>query len=149
MDLLTAVADGWSWKGIEPVELIDQNAFGNVIVRTAAGSFWRICPEIPEAKVIAYSDLELERVRNNPEFILDWKTEPLVQRAADALGDLGPGRCYCLKIAAVLGGEYGGTNIGTIDTAELLSFSGDLARQLDGVPDGGQVRLVIGKPPSS
>jgi hypothetical protein len=145
MDLLRALADAWKWKGIEPVEIIDQNAFGNVIVRTVAGSFWRICPEIPDAELIAHSEARLKEVRNDPEFVLDWEMAPLVQKAGDLFGDPGCGRCYCLKIPAVLGGEYGDANLGTISIFELLSLSGNLAAQMDGLPDGSKVRLKVVK----
>ncbi len=148
MDLLKIIADAWKWKGLEPVEIIDQNAFGNVIVRTATGSFWRVCPEELDAKPIADSELDLEELRNSPEFILDWEVERLVQKAKDLLGDPGAGRCYCLKIPAVFGGEYGGANIGTISMPELLACSGDLAKQIDGLPNGRKIQLKIGKPPS-
>jgi hypothetical protein len=143
MDILEAIAGGWKWKGIEPVQIIDQNAFGNVIVRTRTGAFWRICPEELDAKPIADSEARLEAVRNAPEFILDWKMDLLVQKARRVLGEPGQGRCYCLKIPAVLGGEYDDANIGTITVSELLSFSGDLAKQIDDVPDGSKVRLIV------
>ena len=143
MDLLKAIADAWKWKGIEPVEIVDQNAFGNVIVRTAAGSFWRIRSEVPDAELIAHSESQLTEVRNDPEFVLDWELKLLVQKAKSLFGDPGAGRCYCLKMPAILGGEYRAENLGTISLLEVLSFSGDLAKQVDGLPDGSQVRLVF------
>jgi hypothetical protein len=48
-----------------------------------------------------------------------------------------------LKIPATLGGAYALDNIGTIDRGELIAFSGDLAKQIDGLPDGTQIRLRI------
>jgi hypothetical protein len=50
---------------------------------------------------------------------------------------------YCLKIPGVLGGEYGGNNLATVDIRQLLGASGDIARQIADVPDGGKVRLVV------
>jgi len=143
MNILEAIAAGWNWKGIEPAEIIDLNEFGNVIIRTTSGSFWRICPEDLKAEPIAYSEARMVEVRNDPTFILDWEMEFLVQKAKVLLGDPGSGRCYCLKIPAVLGGEYDGINFGTIDIAELLFAAGDLAKQIDGLPDGAQVRLKV------
>jgi len=143
MDILQTIADAWNWKGIEPVEIVDQNAFGNVIVRTIAGSFWRIRSEVPCAEPIAYSESQLIEIRNDPEFVLDWEMKLLVQKAKDMLGDPGVGRCYCLKMPAILGGEYRSANLGTISLLEILSFSGYLAKQVDGLPEGSQMRLKI------
>jgi Domain of unknown function (DUF1851) len=143
VELLKAIADAWGWKGIDPAEIVDQNAFGNMIIRTTAGSYWRICPEELDARCIADSRDSFEKMRANPEFALDWEMERLVQQANNALGRPGPGRCYCLKISAVLGGGYDSANIGTIDLIELLASSGDLARQIDGMPDGSKIQLTV------
>ena len=143
MDVLQTIAEAWKWKGIEPIEIVDQNAFGNVIVRTAVGSFWRIRSEVPDAELIAHSKLELMELRNDPEFVLDWEMNRLVQVAKGLHGDAGEGRCYCLKMPAILGGKYEATNLGTISLLEVLSFSGDLAKQVDGLPDGSQVQIKI------
>ena len=43
---------------------------------------------------------------------------PLVGEATARLGPLDQGRKYCLKIPAILGGEYGGDNLGTISLTE-------------------------------
>jgi hypothetical protein len=52
-------------------------------------------------------------------------------------------RCYCLKLPSPLGGAYALDNIGLIDRAELITASGDIARQIDGLPDGTQIKLKI------
>lgn len=67
----------------------------------------------------------------------------LVNRAAARLGSLGPGRKYCLKIPAVLGGKYSDENLGTIDFGELIGVSGDLAKQIADVPNGSSIRIRV------
>lgn len=42
----------------------------------------------------------------------------------------------CLKMPGPLGGEYGGDNLGRIDLIEPIAASGDIARQIAGLPDG-------------
>jgi hypothetical protein len=139
--LLDAISEGWSWRLGRPVAIHETNAFGNAIVEDADGRFWRIMPEELECTHLADSHQELETVKANPEFSEDWMMQRLVERAKAAQGPLSPCRVYCLAIPGVLGGEYSESNIRTITLAELLSSSGYMARQIDGLPDGTTVKL--------
>lgn len=144
MDLLAAISQGWSWKGLDPVEVLDVNAFGNVIVQSRDGVIWRIVPEDAEANPIADGGSGLAVLRADPEFQLDWEMNLLVRRAAAVVGALEAGRCYTLKMPSVLGGRYDDdANLGSVPLAELMSFSGDLARQLDTLPDGAEFRIKV------
>jgi len=67
----------------------------------------------------------------------------LVAQARSALGPLRPGYKYSLKVPAILGGEYGGSNLASTPLQELVSLSGSIARQIDQLPDGARVRLVV------
>ncbi|WP_288379713.1 T6SS immunity protein Tdi1 domain-containing protein [uncultured Massilia sp.] len=79
----------------------------------------------------------------NQEFLYDWYMRDLVDQAFQRFGVLAPGRKYCLKIPGVLGGEYGGDNLGTIAFDELIRASGHLAQQIAGLPDGASVKLSV------
>ena len=141
-DLVEVIRAAWGWCGLEPAETLATNAFGNVIVRAADGAYWRIMPEEPSAERIAANRTELDDLRADDDFRLDWDMEALVDEARQALGPRGD-RCYCLKIPAILGGAYSGENMGLISHDELLGAAGSIAQQLDGMPDGAQVRLRI------
>ena len=65
------------------------------------------------------------------------------QEALAAFGPVPEGRCYCLKIPAVLGGKYEISNMATISLNELISFAGDVAQQIEGLPDGTQMEIQI------
>lgn len=54
--MLDVIRNSWGWTGLEPSAIVATNDFGNVIVRHADGSFWRICPEELSCKSIARSD---------------------------------------------------------------------------------------------
>ncbi|MBU9579067.1 DUF1851 domain-containing protein [Ralstonia mannitolilytica] len=77
------------------------------------------------------------------KFLVDWQMSALVDQAAQRFGPLASGRKYCLKIPGVLGGEYGGDNLGTISMEELIRFSGDIAQQIASLPDGTPIKLSI------
>ena len=143
MDLLDDVRNAWGWTGIEPVNLIDDNDFGNLIIEDVRGQYWRLCPEDLYCKVVAGNREELDRLAKDQEFLSDWHMRGLVDEAFQQLGALASGHKYCLKIPGVLGGEYGGNNLGTISFDELIRASGDIAQQIAGLPDGTFVELSI------
>ncbi len=142
-DLLQAISRGWGWKIGKPVEVIATNQFGNAIVRNEEGSYFRIMPEEWQCELIASSAAELEAKRKTEEFIRDWEMSALVCRAKAAYGPLADGQVYYLVIPGLLGGKYAEENIRKISLQELLSYCGDMAHQMKGVPDGTEVKIVL------
>lgn len=67
----------------------------------------------------------------------------LVEIAKSQVGNLGENQKYCLKIPAVISGEYGKSNLGKISFRELISFSGNLGFQIKDVKDGEKIKLTI------
>jgi len=53
-----------------------------------------------------------------------------------------------IKLAAALGGKYAEENIRKISLRELLAYSGDMARQIADVPDGGRVIITPSEQPN-
>jgi hypothetical protein len=143
MSLIDEIHQHWGWVGIEPVEVVGENDFGNLIIKDEDGKYWRLCPEDCYCKVIAASRAELDVLSIDQEFLQDWYMSSLVSLANDQCGPLAEGRKYCLKIPGVLGGAYGGENIATAPQVELVRFSGDIARQIEELPDGAQVKLRV------
>lgn len=143
MKLLDEVRGAWGWGGIEPVALMNENDFGNLILKDVNGHYWRLCPEDLYCEIVAISREELDQLATNQDFLSDWYMHTLVDQAFQRLGALPPGRKYCLKIPGVLGGEYGGDNLGTISVEELIRASGHIAQQVASPPDGALINLSI------
>ena len=143
MDPVAAIADAWGWTGIRPIELVAENAFGNLIVRDQEGRFWRITPEELSCEIVANSQSELDHLFQQPDFRTNWDMVALVEVASASLGSLPKGCKYCLKIPAVLGGEYDSANFGCISEIELILASGDMAKQIANLPDGTPVQFRI------
>ncbi len=141
--MVDTIRKSWGWIGLDPAEVVATNQFGNVIVRAADGAYWRICPEEWSCDKVARDANEFAALSSGEDFRTDWEMARLVEVAREKLGSLSEGRCYCLKLPAVIGGSYEATNIGTISLAELISYSGDMAEQIKEVPDGGlEIKLV-------
>jgi hypothetical protein len=143
MELLGTVAKAWGFTGLVPRAIIDENAFGNLLVEDIEGRVWRICPEELSCKVVAASRSELVRLQTSAEFQEDWAMEGLVAVAARFVGSLSSDRCFCLKIPAGLGGAYERDNMGTISVVELIAASGDIAEQIKDLPPGTKVDLKV------
>jgi hypothetical protein len=143
MELIEEIEKAWGWAGIKPAEVVGDNDFGNLIIKDVAGSYWRLCPEDLYCNRIANDRAELDALSQNQDFLHDWYMETLVKQARDRLGLLRPGYRYCLKIPAVLGGQYEESNLATISLHEQVAISGYLAKEIDDLPDGAQIRLKV------
>jgi hypothetical protein len=143
MNLVDEIRQSWGWVGIEPIEVVGENDFGNLIIKDEDGKYWRLCPEDCYCEVIANNRSELDQLSTDQEFLHDWYMSALVSLANDKCGPLTEGRKYCLKIFGVLGGDYGADNLATAPQVEIVRFSGDIGRQIKDLPVGSQVKLRV------
>lgn len=143
MELVEQIKNAWGWTGIEPLQVIGENDFGNLMVCDQQGQYWRICPEDLYCKLIATDRTALAILIEDEDFQEDWNMRSMIEEAQAKLGPLASGRKYCLKIPGPLGGEYGGTNLASISLRELVTLSGYIALQIRDLPDGAQVRFQI------
>jgi hypothetical protein len=143
MNVVADIEEAWGWVGIQPVEVVGENDFGNLIIKDVHGRYWRLTPEDLSCEVVAQTRAELDQLSVDQEFLRDWHMRSLVEQAREKCGPLPEGRKYCLKIPAILGGQYGGENFATISLVELIRASGHLARQIKDLPDGAKVHLRV------
>lgn len=143
MQLVAIIEASWGWAGLKPLLVVGDNAFGNLIVKDVEERYWRLCPEDLYCRVIAASRSELDTLSSDQDFLHDWSMTELTRQAKERLGPLRPGFKYCLKIPGALGGQYGGDNLATMSLEELISASGSIAKQVDQLPDGARVNLVV------
>jgi hypothetical protein len=143
MTMLETINNAWKWAGLVASSIEATNLFGNVIVRSLDGCYWRICPEELSAQIIARNDQGYTTLWNDADFRLDREMKTLVDMASAVLGPPDESRCYCLKRPAVLGGGYVSENLSTISRIELVSFAGYLAEQIKDLPDGAEIKLVL------
>lgn len=143
MKLIEEIEKAWGWTGLKPSEVVGDNDFGNLIIKDAAGSYWRLCPEDLYCNRVANNRAELDVLSQSQAFLHDWYMEACVKQARDKLGLLRSGYKYCLKIPVVLGGQYEESNLATISLHEQVAISGHLAKEIDGLPDGAKIRLNV------
>jgi hypothetical protein len=143
MDLLATISAAWGWAGLRPEMVVGENDFGNLIIKDIEGRYWRLCPEDLSCQIIADSREQLDRLSTDQDFLRDWYVAAWVEAARSKLGPLRPGYQYYLVTPAPLGGAYDSANMQQLSLRELVSLSGDLAQQIDGLPDGSKVRIKV------
>lgn len=141
--MLTEINHSWHWKGFIATEIISTNEFGNVIFKTDKNEFWRLCPEEVSCEKIANNESEFSEISTESEFIEDWEMTNLVELAKSELGELENNQKFCLKLVAVIGGQYEKSNLGKISFSELISLSGNLSYQIQNLKDGQKIILKV------
>jgi hypothetical protein len=140
MNIVQEIKESWGWIGVDPVGVVGENDFGNLMIKDASGSYWRLCPEDLYCKIVATNREELDRLSTNQEFLEDWYMQALVEQASKHLGPLTDDQKYCLVTSGALGGEYAISNISTAPLYELIRFSGHAAKQIKDLPDGTKIQ---------
>jgi len=143
MNLIQEIQNAWGWIGIDPVGIVGENEFGNLMIEDSQGQYWRLCPEDAYCEVIANSKKELDTLSRDQKFLHDWYMKNLVDQAKEKLGDLDEGYKYHLVISGVLGGVYDISNIAKAPLVELIRLSGDIALQIKDLSDGANVELKV------
>ena len=143
MSITDIINDSWGWTGIKAVDVIEENDFGNLIIKDMAGKYWRLCPEDIYCKIVAENRNKLDSLFVDSDFLIDWSMESLVSEAKTKFGPLQPGKKFHFVVPAILGGEYIAENICTVTQVEQIKVSGQIGKQIDKLPDGSEVLLKI------
>lgn len=141
-ELIKKINDAWGWIGMLAKKIKMENEFGDMVIQSESGKYYRICPEELSCEKIAETEIEFNSLIKSSEFQKDWQMMNLVKVAKEKYGELIKGEKFCLKVPAVIGGEYSEENIGKISFEELILFSGDLAFQIKDLDDGQKIALV-------
>jgi hypothetical protein len=134
------------WSFPEPFTLWMVNRFGDLIVTLDDGSVHWF--EVASGEMERVADDEETFKTKFTEDPATWLLSPLVDRCVAAGLTLAPHQCYGYKTPPVLGGKYEVENIAPMSLAEHYSFNAYLHKQIEDLPDGAQVRLIVGQEPS-
>lgn len=143
MNMIDEVKAAWGWVGINPVEIVTENEFGNLIIKDAEDKFWRLCPEEVYCEVVAESVGAYNMLIKDRKFLDDWNMAGLLDSAVKKLGPLKEGYKYYLAVPGILNGDYSASNIKTAPFEKIIKWSGDLGHQVKDLPDGAEVELKV------
>lgn len=123
------------------------NRFGDVFVIADKGPVYLLDVAGGTFSRLAETRDQFADLIDEPQNANNWLMIPLVDQCIASGMTLHPGKCYGFKIPPLLGGEYAIGNVVTVDLAQNYAFLADLWLQTKNVPDGAQVKLVIGEEP--
>ena len=134
----------WAWLLPSDLTVWMVNRFGDLIF-------------VPEDGTVQFLDISGGSVRqlaqSREDFFTqvdlgdnadNWLLISLTDKCVAAGLTLGPGQCYTFKIAPVFGGKYVLDNVEVCDSVVNYSLLAQIHKQIKDLPDGAQVKLVLG-----
>lgn len=140
---------GWAEILPETFAIWLVNSFGDVFIIADDGSVHRLDVAVGKLDRLANTRDQFADLIDVPPNANNWIMIPLVDQCVRLGMSLEAGQCYGFKVLPLFGGEYEPENIAPIDLAQNYAFLADIWSQTKEMPDGTQVRLVIGPYPNS
>jgi hypothetical protein len=137
----------WRWLYPNLATLVARSVWGDLFLLGSNGQILWLDVQVGEFRTVAENIEMFRESVSNEELQEPWFATHDERKAAEDGLKPGPDECIAFAIPLVFA-ESGYRGNGYIsDIYETVSFLGDLHRQIRALPDGSQVRLVIGKPP--
>lgn len=131
------------WSSIlpSPARGLRTNLFGDSFLVDAAGAVHMLDRGGCSTERIANSEQEFWRaIQSDSE---GWQLRPLADDCRRAGKLLTGAQCFAFTTPPVVGGEYTVENVWVTSWREWFSFTANLFRQIEGVPDGATVSLNV------
>jgi hypothetical protein len=135
--------DGWRWMVGDDAVLLAASLSGDLFFRDHDGRVHWIDTGAGCIECIADDVASFQRKVHSAEFCSNYLLESVITDELRIHGQLGPGRCFGYRKLPVFGGDYSGENRVPIRAAEHFAFTGDVHQQIDGLPDGASIELVV------
>jgi hypothetical protein len=143
MTPLDALRDGWGWTEIKFAEIRAVSRMGHMVLTDVEGCFYHFDPGLFAIKPLGNE--EAARVHFADEDTRSaWQALALVETARERLGECPEGSIYSLRPIALMEGNYIPDELCILPLAELISFTGEIARQTKDLPPDSKLRIKIG-----
>ena len=141
----TVILKEWHWLLPADLTVWMVNRFGDVIFVPEDGTVNLLdigagtTQQLADSRDDFYALVDRD---NNADL---WLLITLTDQCVAAGVTLQPRQCYSFKIPPSLGGKYDVDNVGTLDLEVNYSLLAQIHRQTKNLPDGTQVRFVVGE----
>ena len=135
----------WRWLCPGRYRIVARTAFGDLFLEDESGQVLRLDVSIGRLEKLTESEAEFRKSLENPEIFEKWFC------ARDEIGfaerGLAPSefQCIAFDMPLVLSAQTRKPYVA--DLYECVSFLGDLNHQIASVPDGREVKLIVGSKP--
>ncbi|RDE04143.1 T6SS immunity protein Tdi1 domain-containing protein [Sphingomonas aracearum] len=132
-----------AWASLLPSQsrVLRTSLFGDPFLVDGAGAVHMLDRGGCSIERIAMSEEEFWRIIRDDE--QGWQLRPLADECRRAGKVLADGQCYAFTTLPILGGDYSAENVWVASWEEWFSFSSDLFKQLEALPDGSTVSLKV------
>jgi hypothetical protein len=142
VSLVEAVNEGWGWTGLTATRVVAQSPMGHLIVSDAHDTFFYVDPD-GMAIIALGTEAEAQAHLASDEAKQLWSGGALVEEARKRFGEPPAGSVFTIKPHAMIEGQYEPENLCVMSLDELIRFTGDVAQQINDLPDGSQIQLEV------
>ncbi len=142
MTPLDALWRAWGWTGIKFAQIQAVSPMGHLLLTDAEGCFHYFDPGLFAIEALGNEEAARARFADE-ETRGEWQALKLVEAARERLGECPEGSIYSLRPIALIEGDYSSDELCILPLVELISFTGEIARQTKDLPPGSQFRIKI------
>ncbi|MBE7940777.1 MULTISPECIES: T6SS immunity protein Tdi1 domain-containing protein [Ramlibacter] len=140
-ETLAALRKHWAWKLGEDWSPILFSVIGDVFIELPAGSVWWLSTSTGALEQVASQRDEFIRMLETDRAD-EWFLPGLVDVLHEHGKVPGPDQCYSYAVFPVFAeGGYAAENMTPVAAVEYFGLSGDVHRQIQGLPDGSEVQI--------
>ena len=139
----------WRWLCPGHYKLVARDAFGDLFLEENSQPILRLDVSVGKIETIANSETQFRALLSNQEKRKEWFAELDEIEAARRGLIPNENQCIAFEIPIVISAPGHSSKPYLADLYEQVSFLGDLNRQIADVPDGGQIKLIVGPRPEA
>jgi hypothetical protein len=145
-----ALLANWRWLCPQDVRLVAVDAFGDLFLEDSRGAILRLDVCGGQLQPISESRNEFVLGARSHELRKKWFYEDVAVSLGEHRLSVSKGRCLGYKTPIVFVQSTGdAANVYAARIEEYVPFLGDLHFQMRNVPEGGRVRLIVGRKPDA
>ncbi len=140
---LKDICSCWQWilQDMKGVVLISK--MGDMFLIGIDGFIYWLQTDSGDLSKIADTLEHFESMLQNEQNIDNWFLPLIIEKLVGAGKSLQKNQVYSYKVMPIIGGEYSIENIEPVDISVHFAFSGQIAQQIQNLPDGTKVKIKV------
>lgn len=140
-----ALRASWAWLVPEPYKLVLFSVLGDAFLQEKSGAILWLNTGAAELTNVAQSWEHFVELLGT-ERAEEWFMPHLVEELHEAGKVPGPGECYTyVTLPVFVEGKYEVSNLNPVPAREHFALTGEMHQQIRRLPDGAQVKVVVGQ----
>ncbi len=133
----------WGWLIAEPFKPVLFSSMGDVFIEKDSGGVWWLNTGVGQLTQVADSVPAFQDLLST-DIVNDWFLPGLIDELHRAGKVPEPGECFTFALMPVfMEGKYEVSNLNPVPARDHFATTGDVIRQIQGLPDGAEVRITM------